>query len=54
MTVNERLFAADLLGQWDAAVRARDRNEMIGILQKVDMGDQAATTTDAVLAGTKR
>jgi hypothetical protein len=50
MTVNERLFAAGLIEAWDAATSARDRDRMIGILERVDMGGQAATTVDAVLA----
>jgi hypothetical protein len=50
MTVNERLFAAGLLSEFDAAARARDRAGMIAILQAVDMGEQAASTADAVLA----
>lgn len=54
MTVDERLFAAGLLDRWDAAVCARDRNEMMGVLKQVDMSDEAATTTDAVLADPRR
>jgi hypothetical protein len=50
MTVNERLVAANLIEAWDAATRARDGDRMIGILQRVDMGEQAAATVDVVLA----
>jgi hypothetical protein len=35
MTLNERLVAADLLDAWDAAVTARDRAEILGILRRV-------------------
>jgi hypothetical protein len=41
MTVNERLFAAGLLDEFDAAARARDRARMIEILAKVEVGDPA-------------
>ena len=50
MTVNERLFAAGLIEAWDAATIACDRDRMIGILERVDVGGQAATTVDAILA----
>jgi len=50
MTVNERLFVADLLQAWDASIRTRNRSRMIHILKSVDMGDEAAITADAVLA----
>ena len=54
MTVNERLFAAGLIEAWDAATLVRDRDRMIGILERVDMGEQSATTVDAVLANPGR
>jgi hypothetical protein len=54
MTVNERLYAANLLSAWDAAAKARDRDRMIGILEAVELGDQAATTADAVLSDPRR
>ncbi|MBA8805438.1 hypothetical protein FB382_003729 [Nocardioides ginsengisegetis] len=51
MTVNERLVAAGLLGQWDAAIDAGDRRLAIKVLQQVAMSaDSAAATVDAVLA----
>jgi hypothetical protein len=49
MTVNERLATAGLIEQWDAAVRARDRDAMIAILTDVDVTDPAFTV-DTVLA----
>jgi len=48
MTINERLYAAGLTDPFDAAVRARDRNAMIGILSDVAVGD-AAGSVDAIL-----
>ena len=51
MTVNERLFTADLLGPWDAAVNAGDRKRAIEVLQQVSMSESsAAATVDAVLS----
>ncbi len=50
MTTNERLFAAELLGSFDRATQRRDRSGMIAILEKVDLGDQAARIADTVLA----
>ncbi|HVI31221.1 hypothetical protein [Phenylobacterium sp.] len=54
MTVNERLAEANLFEDWDEAVRACDRDRMIKILQRVDMGDLAFSTADAVLADPER
>lgn len=50
MTTNERLFAAELLGTFDRAAKCRDREGMVAILEKVELGDQAAQIADAVLA----
>ena len=49
MTTNERLVDAGLMGAWDDAVRARDRERMILVLSAVELGDQAAQIADAVL-----
>lgn len=49
LTVNERLFNAGLLDQWDAAVRRRDRNEMIALLEQVKV-TAPHVTADTVLA----
>jgi hypothetical protein len=54
MTVNERLGTAGLFEEWDAAVRARDRDRMVRVLQRVDMGDLAYSTADAVLSDPHR
>lgn len=50
MTVNERLFVAGLLSEWDEAARARNRNRMIELLTRVDLARDAAKICDAVLA----
>jgi hypothetical protein len=50
MTVNERLIAAGLLDQFDAAVRDGDRARMIDILGRVELADQAASIIETVLA----
>jgi len=38
---NERLFEAGLLSKWNSAASSRDRERMIELLGKVDLGDQA-------------
>lgn len=51
MTVNERLFMAGLLPQFDAAIDAEDRHRAIEWLVQVEMTpDSASATVDAVLA----
>jgi hypothetical protein len=51
MTVNERLFVAGLLDQFDDAARRRDRQAMLAYLRRVAMTDNQATeTTDTILA----
>ncbi len=55
MTVNERLSACGMFSQWDAAVAARDRDQMIAVLRSVALSEtQAAQTTDAVLKDPKK
>ncbi len=55
MTVNERLFTAGLIDQWDAAVRRRDRAGMVGILMRVALLEEdAARSVDAVLVNPSR
>jgi len=39
MTVNERLFAAGLLDEFEEAARARDRARMIALLAQVEIAD---------------
>ena len=50
MTVNERLFDAGLMREWDEAVHVRDRDRMILILSAVELENQAAQIADVVLA----
>ncbi len=53
-TVNERLLLAGLIGEWNAAVKSRDRNRMIEILCNVQLESQAAEITDRILAHPNR
>lgn len=48
-TANERLFHVGNLDQWDAAVRRRDRNQMIALMEQVEV-TEPHLTVDAVLA----
>lgn len=54
MTLNERLYKAELLSAWDAAAINRDRTTMIELLTKVIdaefTADDAAKSVDAILA----
>jgi hypothetical protein len=50
MTTNERLFEAGLLSDWKAVACSRDRDWMIELLSKVDLGDQAEWIADTVLS----
>ncbi len=46
MTVNERLFVAGLLDQFDGAAIRRDRSAMIELLAQVNV---SSDTADAIL-----
>jgi hypothetical protein len=51
MTINERLFVAGLLEDFDSAVGAGDCKAAIDVLHKIDLDErQAGQTVDAVLA----
>jgi hypothetical protein len=50
MTTNERLFEAGLMSEWERAARSRNRERMIELLAKVDLGDQAEWIADTVLS----
>ena len=54
MTTNERLFEAGLLSEWNAATSSRDRERMIELLGKVDLGDQAEWIADTVLSNPEK
>ena len=54
MTTNERLAAAGVLEEWDAAARARDRARMVELLTLVELGSQAEWIADRVLAMPER
>jgi hypothetical protein len=49
MTMNERLFFAGLMDDWDDAVRARDRERISSILSAVETGYQADHIIETVL-----
>jgi len=53
MTVNERLWAANLIGAFDAAAKARDRTSMVDILSRVAVSDPEASV-DTILANPSR
>ncbi len=50
MSVNERLYWAGLLYEWDAAILAGDREVAIDLLGRVDLASQAAAIVDTTLA----
>jgi hypothetical protein len=54
MTTNERLFEAGLLSEWDGAKRSRNRERMIELLGKVDLGDQAEWIADTILSNPRK
>lgn len=49
MTVNERLFSAGLMIEFENACKVRDRANMIGLLNKVELEDQSAIIVDKIL-----
>jgi len=55
MTVNERLFDAGRLDEWDRAATNRDAEQMIKILRSVNLTvEEAESTVSAVLANPKK
>jgi hypothetical protein len=54
MTTNERLMAAGLLDDFDAAAKRRDRAAMIELFDRVDLAGQAPAIADAILADPAR
>jgi hypothetical protein len=53
MTVNERLLDADLLQEWDEAVKKKDRETMVRLLGSVGLADQAGLIADVTLGRAK-
>lgn len=53
MTVNERLFVAGLLEEYEQAARRRDRGAMIEVLARVGVQPPEATV-DPILADPER
>jgi hypothetical protein len=54
-TVNERLFGAGAMPEFDAAVRERDREAMIAVLVRAGLPQPSATaTSDTILANPQR
>ena len=45
MTVNERLVMAGLMDEFDAAVRRRDQQQVIALLQQVELSEEQAQWT---------
>jgi hypothetical protein len=41
MTVNERMFVAGLLPEWDQAVLNKNREKLTELLKQVELADQA-------------
>jgi hypothetical protein len=50
MSVNERLFTAGLLDQFDDAVRAGDKDLMVALLSRVDLENDAKLIAEKILA----
>ena len=50
MTVNERLYEASLMPEWDAAARSRNKKRMVELLGKVDLADQAELIAGTILS----
>ena len=50
MTVNERLFAAGLLSNFDEEVCSGNRKRMIDLLDRVGLARQSAWIVDSILS----
>lgn len=53
MTVNERLYHLGLIGKWDEAVRQRDRESMMRMMERAEVPNPERTV-DAVLTSPER
>ena len=50
MTVNERLFEADLMSEFDEATKERNKIRMVAILKEVELTEaQANETSEAII-----
>lgn len=50
MTVNERLFEADLMSEFDDAAKERNKIRMVEILKEVELTEaQANETSEAII-----
>jgi hypothetical protein len=49
MTVNERLFVAGLMAEWDQDVLREDREKLTELSQRVELADQASVIIESVL-----
>ena len=55
MTVNERLYQAGLMDEFEAAVRGRDRARIIAVLERVALStEDAVFSADTILGHPKR
>jgi hypothetical protein len=54
MTVNERLFTAGVVDQFDEALRQADRVRLTELLTLVELGDQADQIISTILAHPER
>jgi len=48
MTVNERLFVAGLLPEWDKALLNQDRLKRIELLRRVELADEAPAIIESI------
>ncbi len=54
MTLNERLFEANLLEEFDSAVEQKDKERLINILIKVEISRDEAEKTVSTILGNKK
>ena len=54
MTVNERLFSAGVMADWDSAAISRNRKCMIELLGRVGLAEHAEKIADTILSNPER
>ncbi len=55
MTINERLFHLNLMDEFDAAVKKRDKQTLVAIYQKMEIDESGALQSiDAIFADPAR